>query len=81
MSADQQSTFASRLGAGIFFLSCLLAMPTAFAGLVLLFDMNWGAWVYLTAVSVAIIFVSSTLNFILSGCFYPGCRTKEGSLR
>ena len=74
MGNHQLSTITSRLGAIIFFLSCLAAALPEFAGLVLLFDLNWTAWVYLTAVSVAIVFISSTINFVLSGCFIPGCR-------
>ncbi len=69
------STFASRLGAILFFFACLAAVVPVFAGLILLLDRNWFAWVDLTAVSVAIVFVSSTLNYLLSGCFIPGCRS------
>ena len=65
MPTRQPSTVAIRIGTITFF----------FAGLVLLFDRNWAAWLDLTAVSVAIVFVSSTLNFLLSGCFIPGCRS------
>jgi hypothetical protein len=69
------STFASRLGTIIFFLSCLLAVPPVISGVLLLLDLNWQAWIYLSAVGVAIVFASSTINFILSGCFFPGCRS------
>jgi|GEM_PF-4063959 len=75
MPRRQPSTIAIRLGTVIFFFSCLVAILPEFAGLILLFDQNWSAWIDLTAVSVAIVFVSSTLNFVLSGCFIPGCRS------
>lgn len=75
MPTRQPTTLLARLGAIIFFFSCLAAVVPEFAGLVLLLDANWSAWVDLTAVSVAIVFAGSTLNFLLSGCFIPGCRS------
>ncbi|HEY5791508.1 MAG TPA: hypothetical protein VIX81_12840 [Gammaproteobacteria bacterium] len=77
MQTRMESRFASRLGTIIFFFACLLALPPIFAGLALLFDDNWSDWLLLTAVSVALVFASSTLNFLLSGCFLPGCRSVE----
>ena len=74
MATHRPSTFAARFGAILFFFSCLAAVVPEFAGLILLLDRNWSAWLDLTAVSIAIVFVSSTLNYLLSGCFIPNCR-------
>lgn len=74
MGTPPPSTVVSRLGTVIFFLSCLAALLPEVAGVLLLLEQEWVAWLRLTAAGVAIVFVSSTLNFLLTGCFIPGCR-------
>ena len=74
MGTPPPSTVLSRLGTILFFFSCLAALLPEVAGVLLLLEQEWVAWLRLTAAGVAIVFASSTLNFLLTGCFIPGCR-------